>query len=305
MPSRSHVPSRKYAPEEEEPPCERCGGTGSIPLEVDGPPVHKVCLCVLKRRINANLERGMKGLSRWKGRVDESPLTPFVDKNAWITADRDWFLTHVRHVAARQPNLWGFRVTTDAAMMRAWLATAAFKGLEILDPDGVEEAAQTTFVHLTLDEAILPPALLVIRLGVKHARNSAMPEVLSEALLLREHEGKPTWLWDNDEHPFMSGHISWAPDVADRISSWSRVRNGEVRGRERGASYLDDLLDSVDGDEDGDGEKQAPSSGDEAAPAPAAKGKSKGAGASSRADVADMMKSLLPGSSNKNDRGSK
>ncbi|NBR68063.1 MAG: hypothetical protein EBT79_12485, partial [Actinobacteria bacterium] len=188
-------------------PCPTCGGSGFTVVEDGsaGPPVTQVCLCVLRRQIVANLERGMRGLSGAAplDRGTRSPLQAHTGNDMRVTASPAWFTSHLRHTAARVSRGadWGFRVVTDADLMVAWLATAALQGTEILDADARSEAAPVSLTKLTLVDISAPPELLIVRLGVKVARNSAMPEVLYEALTIRAHEGKPTWVWDQPDAP--------------------------------------------------------------------------------------------------------
>ena len=50
-----------------------------------------------------------------------------------------------------------------------------------------------------------------------------MPEVLMEALCLREHAMKPTWVVDQFVYPLDAGHLSYSPAVADFMSRWTRL----------------------------------------------------------------------------------
>lgn len=168
----------------------------------------------------------MRGLSK-AGKVPSSPLTKSVDSDARVTASTPWFQAHLRHVAVRQSPRWGFRVCTDADLMQAWLATAAAQGHEIRDPDASEGLSKRSLDYMTLVDIAIPPTLLVIRLGVKSARNVAMPEVLLEAIRVRTHEGRPTWVWDQPDNPLMEGHLSWSPTVMEEISGWRHVREGD------------------------------------------------------------------------------
>lgn len=215
-------------------PCPTCGGTGFTVVEdgSHGPPVTQVCLCVLKRQIIANIERGMRGLSEAVplDRGARSPLQAHVGNDLRVTASPVWFASHLRHTAARKGADWGFRVVTDADLMVAWLATVALQGSEILDADARAEAAPVSLRKLTLVDISSPPELLVVRLGVKAARNSAMPEVLYEALTIRAHEGKPTWVWDQPDAPFDGAHLSYSRLADEFMERWPRVREGdEVR----------------------------------------------------------------------------
>ena len=212
-------------------PCTTCGGTGFTVVEDGsaGPPVTQVCLCVLRRQIVANLDRGMRGLSGAPplDKGERSPLRTHTDGDLRVTASPSWFTSHLRHTAARKGADWGFRVVTDADLMVAWLATAALQGTEILDADARSEAAPVSLTKLTLVDISAPPDLLIIRLGVKVARNSAMPEVLYEALTNRAHEGKPTWVWDQPDAPFDQAHLSYSRLTDEFMERWPRVREGD------------------------------------------------------------------------------
>ena len=195
-------------------------------MESDGPPQVRNCSCVLKRMLLANLERGWRGLTKFP-KVASSPLPKLTEKNAWVTAGEPWFRSHLRHTALRQHPHWGFKVVTDTALMQAWLATAALGGLNIIDPDVREDLASTTLAHLTLLDIALPPALLVIRLGVKTARNAAMPEVLAEAIRMRMADELPTWVWDQPNDHLAEGHRCFSEDVKDLLEDWPRVAEGD------------------------------------------------------------------------------
>lgn len=160
----------------------------------------------------------MKGLSK-APRVEKSPLTKFLKKNLWVTAPKGWLTAHLRHVAVRQPPSWYFKVVTDSGLMTAWLASASAKGAEILDLD----VSQSTIKHINLEDLVLPPKLLILRTGVKHARNVAAPEVFLEALHLRESEDLPTWVWDTPEMRLAEGHIDWSYAVDDFLSSFPHI----------------------------------------------------------------------------------
>jgi len=99
------------------------------------------------------------------------------------------------------------------------LASIALQGKDILDADAYKVSTK----HITIPDLVVPPDLLVIRMGVKVARNSAAAECLGEALNIRYHEGKPTWLWDEPHHPLNPGHLFWSDEVARILSRWEHV----------------------------------------------------------------------------------
>ena len=215
-----------------DPNCPKCHGHGLIfHADLKGPPVSDVCTCVLRDQIIANMERGMRGLSKAEplssGGV--SPLSKFVDKDLWITASPDWLRSHLRHTIARMPNAyrWGFKVVTDSDLVVAWLATAALQGTNIRDADFHSEAAPVSLNKLTLVDIADPPELLIIRLGVKAARNSATPEVLLEALTHRAHMRKPTWLWDQPDNRLTEGHLSYSHMVVEFAGAYERIQHAD------------------------------------------------------------------------------
>ena len=212
--------------------CPECHGRGVVPLPKElrpkfaVGPITQVCRCVLARDILTNMDRGWRGLSKATP-IKNSPLQGQENENLLITASAKDIKEHMRHVAARMGPKWGFQVVSDAALMDAWLS----KGLaKVYDAD-VEEARASDARKTTLEkspyealsELVEPAALLVIILGVKSARNSAMPEVLLEALTLRDFSGRPTWLVDQPVAPFREGHLSWSLVVSSWIESWDRI----------------------------------------------------------------------------------
>ena len=212
--------------------CPDCHGKGVLPDGIGDselergkhPPRFRRCQCVLQKDIAANVERGMRKLME-APRIKSSPLLGRIQEDLWITASKPWFMANLRHVAIRQPPTWYFKVITDADLMTAWLASAALKGKEILDPD----ASKVSLTHITLVDLVMPPELLIIRMGVKQARNVASPEVFLEALRHREHAGLPTWVWDTPTEMLATGHICWSPMVEEYLSTWKHLKTKESK----------------------------------------------------------------------------
>jgi hypothetical protein len=210
------------------PDCPHCKGEGVILVKQDDtrpmrhPPAYRRCVCVLHLDILANVKRGMPGLATAPV-VKESPLLGHEHYDLWITAKIDWFKAHLRHVAIRQPPTWYFKVVSDVDLMTAWLATAALKGVEIYDADAVS----VSFSHMTLVDLVVPPQLLVVRTGVKAARNSATPEVLLETLTIRESLDLPTWVWDQPHYPLDKGNITWSEEVGHWLGHWEHISTDE------------------------------------------------------------------------------
>lgn len=210
--------------------CPRCYGRGALDLEEThkGVPMTRPCECVLARDVCRNLDRAWRGLSA-APKIDSSPLLQCVNRDVYITASTPTFRCHLRHVGVRQGRNWSFTVSSDADLITAWLASAALAGKEILDPD----ATSVSMEKLTLVDLVDPPDLLIIRLGVKSARNSAMPEVFLEAISHRTHVGKPTWVVDQPDRRLNPSHLCYSEGVAEFLRDWDHLAlDSEMPGLE-------------------------------------------------------------------------
>ena len=221
------------------PNCKACKGEGKIRiLTKNAPPKEKLCDCTIASRLLKNADNGWYGVSS-APKVSESPLSEVLDSNVWMTAPIDWMKAHVRHIAIRKPLSWRYKVITDKELMASWLATAALAGVDILD----KEAYEVTTAKLSIEDLVQPYDLVIFRLGVKAARNSAMPEVLLEALALRDHLELPTWVWDQPHRPLHEGHRCWSMQVQVELSAWARVKhNGVARVS---SPLVEDLSDTL------------------------------------------------------------
>ena len=202
-------------------PCPQCRGTGRLFLrDGDYGPVTRRCDCVLMRDIISNVERGWPGLIKAGAAIPESPLKEHQGASLCVRSNLQVFQNHLRYLALRSGPDWNFKVVTDADLMVAWLANVSLSGVDIGDPD----VARPSLKSLTLLDLVIPPELLIIRLGVKTARNVAMPEVFLEALMHREHEGLPTWVVDQPSKPLSEGHLCWSTEIQHYLSSWKKIK---------------------------------------------------------------------------------
>lgn len=202
------------------PDCPKCHGDGFLRGDTGGPhpPSYDMCSCVLLRELRTNMERAMPGLSH-SPVVESSPLLDRERDNLFITANDEWFRAHLRHVVVRNPPTWFARVCSDADLVTAWLATVSLQGNQILDPD----ANAVSLTHATIADLVTPPDLLIVRMGIKAARNAACSEVLVEAINLRDHAGKPTWVWDTPTQRLVPGHLFHSEAVDGVLRRWERV----------------------------------------------------------------------------------
>ena len=217
-----------------QPDCGKCLGRGVVPVPSDRRPkgslgeLTQPCSCVLSRTILANLDRGWKGISKARP-LPGSPLYGKINQNLWITGSILQLRQHIRHVAVRMGPYWNFQVVSDAVMMDAWLSLDVSK---VWDPD-IEAIRQTVSNrYARLSDLVDPADLLIIQLGVKAARNKAMPEVFLEALNRRYlmQQDKPTWVMDQPVYPLTEGHISYNDRIAELLSTWEHIELGEGQG---------------------------------------------------------------------------
>lgn len=200
--------------------CKKCGGHGFIQEDSGhmGIPQAIPCECRVEKLINAQAEKAWTGLSKLAVKK-KSPLTDWVEKDAIVLADKSSLATHLRSALHTYRSPYTFvKVVSDATLMSAWLSTLTMSDSEIYDPDFRRDVRASS-----LEDLAEAPDLLIIRVGIKSARNSAMPEVLTEAIELRQHLGKPTWVVTDPDRPLEEGHISWSRSVEDSLDGWDKV----------------------------------------------------------------------------------
>lgn len=214
-----------------DPKCEKCRGRGVVPLPVGDRPPRAMgefttpCTCTLVRYTLKNIERGWKGLSQAEPLPEASPLRGEEAHNLFVTAPVVRFKEHLKHVAARMGPNWNFKVVSDAELMDAWLSPD-MPDIKDMDVDQMRRT-KVSGQYAMLVDLVEPPELLIIMLGVKAARNSAMPEVMLEALNQRIHTDKPTWVVDQPSYRLNRDHISYSEHVAGVLTGWTHIRIAE------------------------------------------------------------------------------
>jgi len=213
------------------PNCSMCGGRGVVDYDIPNYPVPGTlaCKCVQARDILRNLERGWRGLSRYKAIPKKSAvLHKFLDGNLRVTASENLLRRHLRRLGQERGPRWSFNVFSDADLMDAWLSRVDEEDIYDADVERIRRTAVSGRFRALVD-LVEPPGLLVLRAGVKAARNAAMPEVFLEALHHRSMADKPTWVVDTPSYPLADGHISFDFRVGDYLEEWEHVfLEGEV-----------------------------------------------------------------------------
>lgn len=216
--------------------CGKCHGYGYIQIDDGhfGMPQAIPCTCVLKRALELQARKAWAGLEVVPAKRT-SLLKGKMRDNLVVKADKSDLMLHLRSALAHHARPEEFvKVVSDATLISAWLSNLARSDSEIIDPDYIRELRVAS-----LEDLAESPTLLIIRLGVKTARNSAMPEVLAETIELRQHLGKPTWVVEEPDKPLEEGHISWSRAVEDALDGWERVAIiGTAKSETRKASGL-------------------------------------------------------------------
>jgi hypothetical protein len=200
--------------------CKKCNGFGYIQSDDGhmGIPRAIQCECKIKKALADQAERAWANLSLVPVKKS-SPLSKLFSKNLVISSEKDILRMHLRTCFAKQNRPSHFyKVIGDHTLMSAWLGSMHVQGIAVADPD-----FQRELKVYSLEDLAESPQLLVVRLGTKMARNSAMPEVLVEAIEIREHLNKPTWLVEEPYKPLEEGHLSWSPTLEDMIETWEKV----------------------------------------------------------------------------------
>lgn len=204
------------------PDCPKCRGRGVYDFKPEGALVPGVltCECVLDRDIKSNMERGWRGLSSAKP-AESTWLGDFISKDLWLTAETRTLRRHLHKAAYSMGPYWRFQVSTDADLMDAWLSHIGPS--DLYDPDVSllrQRSEQVSNRFPALVDLVEPPSLLVLCVSVKAARNSAMPEVLMEALQHRAHISKPTWIVDLPDKRLGPTHIAYSDGVGYFLDKW-------------------------------------------------------------------------------------
>lgn len=202
--------------------CEKCKGRGVTYIPKSSPPVSIRCECTIKKDSAYNMENAWKGLSKAPG-VKSSKLLEYTRENLWVTSSVPDFRNHLKTVADGMGHKWVFKVTSDSELVNIWLSKL---GDDVMDPDfqleGITEG-------MTLNRFVSFPSLLIIQLGVKVASNRETPSVVQEAISIRYHQDKPTWITDQPYAKLMEGHKAYSRNLIDtlQIFDFKRLHVGD------------------------------------------------------------------------------
>ncbi len=209
--------------------CPDCKGRGVLVIPKEELPPHalpgttRFCGCVHRRDLMDNLKRGWKPISK----VPSAPNSPLLGKqrsNVWLRSPLPDLKQHIRAAACKMAPRWRFKVITDTDLMTTWLYSAN----EVYDADVNQARTRAENNSSRITDLVEPWELLIIRLGVKAARNNATAEVFLEALLHRQQIDRPTWVVDSSSWPLRDGHLAWDVRVQEFLDDFEFIEIGGI-----------------------------------------------------------------------------
>lgn len=108
------------------------------------------------------------------------------------------FLSHFKWVIASKNSGFFVRIVSDMTLLNVFVGNAAVKNR--LASQRLEDGSLV--VSNSLEDLLSSPDLAIIRLGHIIHPNRAAPNILREAIALRQGMGKPTWLLEPSDQVF-------------------------------------------------------------------------------------------------------
>lgn len=190
--------------------CTICGGEGYRSLDKNNRDYKTPCACTLRYLYYKSLGSAMYHATK----IDDSVLENHLGKDVFIKGNRRDVLPHLRITLIKQGTGFFHRVTNDSELIDAWLSK---------DKESSKNAGSTGITYTSLRDLVEDPTLLIIFLGVLSYSNRALPGVLLEALRIREHAGKPTWIIATHKTPFKPGHFAYSPETEEFFNTSCEV----------------------------------------------------------------------------------
>lgn len=217
--------------------CKQCNGRGVIkyPYKADelrkNPAVQTwvvSCACLKKQEELEELERIWRTLSEVDP-VTSTKLAPHckgaVPQDIVILSTAQDLKAHLGRLLRDLPDLRRqTRIVSDLDLVSAWLAHVDV----IFDSEVSNHRDDPEDQYTRLVDIAGPSRLLIIQLGVKSARNVATPEVIMEAIRLRAHRGKATWIVEDPECPVQPGSISYSSQLFQILRELPQVDLGST-----------------------------------------------------------------------------
>lgn len=223
-------------------PCKRCGDARFVTMPRDLWPPHVIqpqmpCPLCSAAHAAEQKQRGQEDRLRaaWASLLRavparSTPLLGCLEQNTRVRSNLADLRAHVaavvRHQLVSDPQ-YHVRVCTDIDLVTSWLYSAD----EIGDGEAcsyITSEEREDPVYKRLPDLVCPPDLLVLRLGIKLAPNRALPDLVQEALLAREHLDRPTWVVEKAGDPLTSAYPCYSKELMEFLADWPIVDLSDV-----------------------------------------------------------------------------
>jgi len=185
--------------------CERCGGSGVIE-RIDGN-LAKECQCAVVRRLAAAMPAYVRHADARKEHFELPLVRDGVGRSYFVKATWQDMKAVVKAVMMINPSKF-VKITSDRELRDVYVGGTSRQSKGD-DADGVLN---------TLEDAMKPPALCIVRLGELTYKNKAAPGLLEEALCIRLDRDLPTWVVSDLDRPFGRGSLAYSDSV------WSLIK---------------------------------------------------------------------------------
>lgn len=202
------------------PACSRCRGVGDV--QIEGVWVHCVCVARLSKvqRVRACWP---PDVLRAAGRneVRQSALDGRLRENLRIRAERGVLVSHLARAVVASGRIELVRIASDADLVDAWLANVG----DLRDGEAAGHRGEQEARYRNVSDLVAPPKLLVLYVGVRAARLADLPDLILEAIQVRQQRGLATWVVDTTIRPLADGRCpAWREDLAAMLAGWPTVR---------------------------------------------------------------------------------
>ena len=202
------------------PACSRCRGVGDV--QIEGVWVHCVCVARLSKvqRVRACWP---PDVLRAAGRneVRQSALDGRLRENLRIRAERGVLVSHLARAVVASGRIELVRIASDADLVDAWLANVG----DLRDGEAAGHRGEQEARYRNVSDLVAPPKLLVLYVGVRAARLADLPDLILEAIQVRQQRGLATWVVDTVDRPLAEGRCpAWREDLAAMLAGWPTVR---------------------------------------------------------------------------------
>ncbi len=218
-------------------PCAKCGGTGRIPIDEY---TVRMCICAYAKLLRKHLGDTIALVKT----LDKSPLyapdqMDRTKENLILKGDWQEVVPHLKWALSFKGLKFPFKLLRDIDLLDVWLGKRRMFELEKGNPHDYPICATVTDLMEPSKE------LVIIRFGFLHHRNKAMASVLLDALRVREHYRKPTWLIEEPDLPFGEGHPAWTYSVGEYLDKWYQEVPLEDSGQRTKSVEIEQPIEDV------------------------------------------------------------